>query len=706
MIKRNLLYLFLMYALITAPLNCLATIDQERPKNIYDAIGEQFLKSVTPPNDYNSGLFYSYTEFIRSTVKQDSHPQEYHLVSRTFARLAHRENEKLQHGIITNPNTILDKESWYDLELFCGNHDPSKKLFSKLDRTKTAVGKAVLAKMLVHPTATVTTLKKRQKILKELITNKELFEQLNELLTAYKDNEILGISVLDNSSPFETNKLKQNHGLLNRLSNLADSSVIFNQLNKLQDYFRNVSYVLVPAIAAYAYCAYFLSDYKPFAAITPTAVSEHVNNRFKEEHSTSNWVSLGINFLNQPGTVMANALNSRNSNQEMRGKVGKFIMLLSAVTPTLFIKSNVDYAWGLRLKDLHYQKKINALEACIRVGDALHDLVSKNELLQELSEAETLDSTFTQAPQKNSRWARLIGMAHTSASDLNVSLVGEAIVAHKMALDCNDIILALSEAVGEIDAYVSMALLYKEHEKSNLKYQFVEYVEAPTPSIEAIGFWNPFLSLQKAVPNTITIGTKGNQRNAIITGPNAGGKSTLLKALAMALILAQTFGMAPAERFIFTLVSKIVTYLNHTDDIASGQSLFKFEVLRVQNLIKTLDALKDKQFCFTVMDEIFNSTTPKEGAAAAYSVAEYLGKYTQSICLIATHFQILTTLGNSFENYNVSVEKHSDGTFTYPFKLAKGSANQNVAIEILQSEGFNSDILDKARELIKAQTPI
>ena len=104
------------------------------------------------------------------------------------------------------------------------------------------------------------------------------------------------------------------------------------------------------------------------------------------------------------------------------------------------------------------------------------------------------------------------------------------------------------------------------------------------------------------------------------------------------------------------------------------------------------------------MDEIFNGTNPREGEAAAASIAYYLNHFPQSMCLIATHFPRLTLLpkltNNRFKNYKVYVNFLQDGSFSYPYQFVPGVADQNIAIKILESEGFDTSILELARDMV------
>lgn len=93
------------------------------------------------------------------------------------------------------------------------------------------------------------------------------------------------------------------------------------------------------------------------------------------------------------------------------------------------------------------------------------------------------------------------------------------------------------------------------------------------------------------------------------------------------------------------------TYLNITDDVGAGSSLFKAEVLRTQKLIDTIKKATPGEYSFVVFDEVFNGTSPVEGAAAAYSVGKQLSAFDQSMSLIASHFSLLTKLEEEDVNF-------------------------------------------------------
>jgi DNA mismatch repair protein MutS len=258
--------------------------------------------------------------------------------------------------------------------------------------------------------------------------------------------------------------------------------------------------------------------------------------------------------------------------------------------------------------------------------------------------------------------------------------------------------------LGDLEAYISCARLYSESQSKQVQFCFVEYAQEKNPLIQMENFWNPMIAPEKVIANDLYL-SGPFKRNMIITGPNAGGKSTLIKSIPVNLILAQTIGIAAASSATITPFFSIATYLNIVDDLAAGNSLFKAQVLRAQEIVNLVESTPACQFSFVALDEMFNGTSAKESTAAAYSVINHIGKNENNICVVATHFPLLTKLAensSAFENYKVSVNVSGTGIH-YPFKLEKGISYQHVALDILKQDGYDFSILDEASKILTQQ---
>ena len=356
----------------------------------------------------------------------------------------------------------------------------------------------------------------------------------------------------------------------------------------------------------------------------------------------------------------------------------------------------------------YLQMQMIAVGTVVRTMKLVSEEIKNNPVLTAgLDHSQHLTDLFdTQSKTVSSKLHQLANLLLTntfSGEPSYFSFKGRVLAAYALMKEIRQELAPALFALGEVDAYLSCAKLMEKHENKENRFTFATYVDQDAPYINLQNMWHPFVSSEKAIANSIELGGQYT-KNIILTGPNAGGKSTFSKGLATSLLLAQTIGIVPAQSLVFTPFAKINTYMNITDDTAAGNSLFKSEVLRAQQLLETINTLDKNKFSFSVIDEMFSGTSPKEGEAASYAVAKNLATNSNSIAVIATHFpklkELETTLG-TFKNYQVRVIRYDDGSFSYPFKLEEGAADQNVALDILQQQGFDSSILDDAQAILR-----
>jgi DNA mismatch repair protein MutS len=271
------------------------------------------------------------------------------------------------------------------------------------------------------------------------------------------------------------------------------------------------------------------------------------------------------------------------------------------------------------------------------------------------------------------------------------SITGRVLAAYELMKQVKDELAPVFAAAGELDMYVALAQLYNEHEDKNARYCMVDFIEnSTTPVIKAENFWNPFIDADKVVVNTMAFDL--SCPNSILTGPNTGGKSTVIKAIMLDVLMAQTFGIAPAKSLSMTPFTKLNCFMNISDDIATGASLFKSEVMRAKKLLDLVQSLKQDEFSFVIIDEVFTGTSPQEGEQAALQFAKKLGSYTNNISIIATHYPKMVDLeketkGN-YRNHHVEILRNEDGSLNRTFKLKNGPTFMNVAFDILEEEGL------------------
>lgn len=632
--------------------------------------------------DYLEEEFNSeqYGEFLRWAIKSQENLFEHRKRRVAFSMIDKDSNV----GRNEESQILNDPITWKDLTFFCGQKDVKLYLADKVDRTHTALGKAMLYGMLAQPISNISVLKKRQTIIKELIANQELFDELASALKAFKKSENMFLSYYCNHDPFKQIAARRffTYGSTQVNYVLNKNGAILN-IRNFADHLQRITFAATSLISA---------PFLPFCGLAQIADYQI------------------------PQTVTEAGENLRSSKIPFFGMVSPFLKnqthilaglsMVAGVISALNFKENWEWMTDNFLIDTYIQAKIMHVARVIECLQSVEKSVKKNEiLLSSLERFEAFSDLLNEFNNKK-ELKDLFNMLAADEFNSPPSLLtnkGKIFVAYKLFADNKQSFEKTMIALGELDAYMSIASLYKEYKQVNACCCFAEYIEVSTPSIELEEFWNPFLDSQKAVSNSIELGIAQKRRDMVLTGPNAGGKSTLLKAIAINVIMAQSFGIVCAHKARLTPFHKIMTYLNITDDIGAGNSLFKAQVARAQLLLDTVKSLTQDQFSFTIIDEMFNGTSPKEAQACAFSVAKNLGEYPNNISIIATHFALLTQLEfetKHFDNYHVSVEHTRAGGIVYPFKLQRGISDQHVALDILKAEGFEGSIVAEAHEIM------
>jgi tRNA A37 threonylcarbamoyladenosine biosynthesis protein TsaE len=204
---------------------------------------------------------------------------------------------------------------------------------------------------------------------------------------------------------------------------------------------------------------------------------------------------------------------------------------------------------------------------------------------------------------------------------------------------------------------------------------------------------NPILNVDQ-VENPVNL-----SKNIIVTGPNAGGKTTYVKTILANIILAHTIGITYSVKSNVILYSTINSFMR-ISDVLGSKSYFEAEAEYCLNMInKAQEISENNQYGLFLMDEPMHSTPPTEGLATAYAVVEYLSLLKGISLIITTHFHKLVLLEemypNRFINLSVDAVPQEKG-FYFPYKIRRGHSFQCIAIELLDSKQFPKDVIDNA----------
>ena len=180
----------------------------------------------------------------------------------------------------------------------------------------------------------------------------------------------------------------------------------------------------------------------------------------------------------------------------------------------------------------------------------------------------------------------------------------------------------------------------------------------------------------------------------IITGPNASGKTTILKSTIINIIFTQQFGCGFYDEAVFTPFHHIHCYLN-IPDTSGRDSLFQAEARRCKEILDCIDShSKDKHFC--LFDELYSGTNPEEAEISAIAFMSYLTNYKNVSCLLTTHFiKVCKKLNkeNSIENYKMVTEKKNH-KIIFMYKLEKGISEVKGGINVLTEMNYPKEIIE------------
>jgi DNA mismatch repair protein MutS len=203
---------------------------------------------------------------------------------------------------------------------------------------------------------------------------------------------------------------------------------------------------------------------------------------------------------------------------------------------------------------------------------------------------------------------------------------------------------------------------------------------------------------ERFVPNTVRLDNVENQI-LIITGPNMAGKSTVLRQVALLVLMAHMGSFIPAEKASIGLTDRIFTRVGALDNLSQGQSTFMVEMQETANILNSASAMS-----LVIMDEIGRGTSTFDGLSIAWAVAEYLHELggTGVKTLFATHYHELTDLAQSFpriKNFNIAVKEWND-EIIFLRKLVEGGTNRSYGIQVARLAGVPQIVVKKAKKVL------
>jgi ABC-type multidrug transport system fused ATPase/permease subunit len=198
------------------------------------------------------------------------------------------------------------------------------------------------------------------------------------------------------------------------------------------------------------------------------------------------------------------------------------------------------------------------------------------------------------------------------------------------------------------------------------------------------------------IKNNVTIDKK-----IIITGPNAAGKTTVIKSTMMNIILSQQIGYGYYETAEIRPYDYLHCYLN-IPDTSGRDSLFQAESRRCKEILDCLEKNSDKTH-FCIFDELYSGTNPYEAVASAYGYIDYLSNMKNVDLMLTTHYiELCKNLktNNYIKNYHMSVNIIDDHNVEYLYKFKKGISTIKGGIKVLHDLEYPEAIITNTKRIL------
>lgn len=532
----------------------------------------------------------------------------------------------------------IDEATMRNLEIISSGREQSKEgsLLSVIDNTNTPMGGRMLKFNLTHPLLFRESISERLDATEELILNDRLLLDLKKLLQDISDIE----------------------RTLSRLSmgvgNARDLVCIKTSLSKIPEFKKTMHE-----------CA--------------DKFLKKLRDSFCEVENINQVVENAINE-NPPATVREGGIIKDGYNKEL-----DYLRKISREGKT-FIKN-------LQKKEIE-NTGINSLKVSYNKVFGYYIEVSKSNLAmvpESYIRKQTLVNAERYITPELKEYEEKILNAEEKIVDLEYKLLQEII--QKVIAKTSDI-QTNANIIAVIDLLCSQAFTAKKNnycKPTITENNLISIKNGRHPVVEAMTFSGEF------VPNDIILDNKENSL-ILITGPNMGGKSTILRQTALIVLMAHTGNFVPAEKAEICLVDRIFTRVGASDNLTKGQSTFMVEMQEAANILNNATSKS-----LIVLDEIGRGTSTYDGVSIAWAIAEYIHNKINAKTLFASHYHELISVIENLpraQNYNVAVKEKRDKVI-FLYTLEKGGIDKSYGIEVARIAGLPVEILEKAKYILK-----
>lgn len=195
--------------------------------------------------------------------------------------------------------------------------------------------------------------------------------------------------------------------------------------------------------------------------------------------------------------------------------------------------------------------------------------------------------------------------------------------------------------------------------------------------------------VEDAVSNSVAL-----NKNTLVTGSNASGKSTFVRSIAINVLLGQRINFCFAKHMEFRPCF-VATSMAISDDVQSGDSYF---VAEVKSLKRLINASETYDYSLLIVDEILKGTNTIERIAASASILNDLKNQPCFICAATHDIELVNILESSYSNIHFREIIDAEGIH-FDYKLQEGPSNTRNAIKLLEHYGYDESLITRANQL-------
>ncbi|MDR2661075.1 MAG: endonuclease MutS2 [Lactobacillaceae bacterium] len=395
-----------------------------------------------------------------------------------------------------------------------------------------------------------------------------------------------------------------------------------------------------------------------------------------------------------------------NDVTELVDKLTDFTSIANKIDMTVDDNGNILNSASVNLNNI--RRKINALQDAIK--ETLNKIVrgSQSKFLSDTN-ITVRDGVFVLQVKSENR-TKFGGVVHDqSQSGQTLYIEPKSVLSmnddiHELQIqetrEINKILFEISnELANELQTIINNNEIIALLDLIQAKAKLAKSMDANKPSLSK----NKVISLKKArhpliekkiaIANTIEIGDGFS--SLVITGPNTGGKTILMKTLGILQLMAQS-GMyiTASEDSVVYNFSEILADIGDEQSLEQNLSTFSSHIVNIKNILKIVN-----QDSLVLLDELGAGTDPKEGAALAMAITQRINEIG-ALSLITTHYPELKLFAdNQPFAKNASMEFNNE-TLQPTYKLLVGIPGQSNALFIAKKIGLDSQLIDQANSYI------